>query len=59
MLVYTMQWHSCQKQPNLKLETQPKQLVGSLTLAFALPDYQKSKLFFYQGILKEEVSLYG
>ena len=25
------------KQPNLKLKTQPKQLLGSLTLAFALP----------------------
>ncbi len=25
------------KQPNLKLKTQPKQLLGSLPLAFALP----------------------
>jgi hypothetical protein len=25
------------KQPNLKLKTQPKQLLGSLLLAFALP----------------------
>jgi hypothetical protein len=26
------------KQPNLKLKTQPKQLLGYLPLAFALPD---------------------
>jgi hypothetical protein len=26
------------KQPNLKLKTQPKQLLGSLQLAFARPD---------------------
>jgi hypothetical protein len=25
------------KQPNLKLKTQPKQLLGSLPIAFALP----------------------
>ncbi len=32
------------KQPNLKLETQPRQLLGSLSLAFVLP----SKLLFCQ-----------
>ncbi len=37
VLVYVIQWHSWQKQPNLKLKTQPKQLVGFLPLGFALP----------------------
>ncbi len=27
------------KQPNLKLKTRPKQLLGSLPLAFVLPDF--------------------
>ena len=34
--VYDMQLPSQQKQPNLKLKTQPKQLLGYLLLAFAL-----------------------
>ncbi len=29
------------KQPNLKLKTRPKQLLGSLPLAFALPGYRE------------------
>ncbi len=32
------------KQPNLKLETRPKQLLGSLLLAFALPAMAKTHL---------------
>jgi hypothetical protein len=36
MNVYDMQLPSQPKQPNLKLKTQPKQLLGYLLLAFAL-----------------------
>ncbi len=44
------------KQPNLKVRTQPKQLLGSLALAFVLPRPSKislktqltKKLFLYQ-----------
>jgi hypothetical protein len=32
------------KRPNLKLKTQPKQLLGSLPLAFELPTYVCKKL---------------
>jgi len=31
--------HIIVKLPNLKLNTQPKQLLGSLSLTFALPGY--------------------
>ncbi len=34
------------KQPNLKLETRPKQLLGSLPLAFTLPGYVLSFIHF-------------
>jgi hypothetical protein len=34
MLVYAMRLASLSKQPNLKLKTRPKQLSGSLPLAF-------------------------
>ena len=37
MLVHAMQLHLLKKQPNLKLKTQHKQLLGSLPLAFVLP----------------------
>jgi hypothetical protein len=51
--VYAM--HSCgyqSKLPNLKLKTQPKQLLGSLPLGFALPG---QKLYFdYQKFSKNE-----
>ncbi len=35
------------KGPNLKLKTRPKQLLGSLPLAFALPDLTHSELLKY------------
>jgi hypothetical protein len=35
--IYAVQLHPLQKQPNLKLKTRPKQLLGYLSLAFALP----------------------
>jgi len=38
MLAYAMQFHSEHKQANFKLETQFRQLLGYLQLAFALPD---------------------
>ncbi len=37
MFINTVQLHSWQKQPNLKLNTWPKQLPGYLQLAIALP----------------------
>ena len=37
VLVYTMQLHSWQKQPNLKFKTQSKQLLVYLPLTFAFP----------------------
>ncbi len=37
MLIYAIQLHSLPKQPSLKLKTLPKQLLGYLPLAFALP----------------------
>jgi hypothetical protein len=37
VLVSPMKLLSSQKQPNLKLKTQPKQLLGYLLLAYALP----------------------
>ncbi len=37
VIVYAMQSHSLQKQPNLKLKTWLKQLLGSLPLGFVLP----------------------
>jgi hypothetical protein len=37
VFVPAMDWIHFVKQPNLKLKTQPKQLLGSLTLAFELP----------------------
>ncbi len=39
-----MQLHSLQKQPNLKLKTHSKQLLGYLPLAFALP--KRSQLYW-------------
>ncbi len=38
MLVFAMQSHSVEKWPNLKLKSWLKQLLGSLPLAFVLPD---------------------
>jgi hypothetical protein len=38
VLVYVTQLHSQQQQPNLKLKTWPKQLLGYLQLAFGLPE---------------------
>jgi hypothetical protein len=35
--MYAMQFHSLQKQPNLKFKSHPKQLLGYHPLAFALP----------------------
>jgi hypothetical protein len=37
VLANAVQWPSLQKQPNLKLKSQPKQLMASLLLAFTLP----------------------
>ncbi len=37
VLVYALQMHSQQKQPNLKLKSWSKQLLGYLPLAFTLP----------------------
>jgi hypothetical protein len=37
VFVYALQLRSEQKLLNLKLKTQPEQLLGSLPLAFALP----------------------
>jgi hypothetical protein len=45
VFVYTMQIHSQQKQPNFKFKTWPKQLLGSLPLAFALPHVVCNVLF--------------
>ncbi len=39
MQAYVMQLFSKQKQPNLKLKTWLKQLLGSLSITFALPAY--------------------
>ena len=39
IFIYTLLLCSLQKQPNLKLQTQPKQLLGYLPLAFALPSF--------------------
>jgi hypothetical protein len=36
MLVYAVQLYTFVKQPNLKLKTRPKQIKGSLPLAFVL-----------------------
>ncbi len=36
--------HSQQKQPNLKLKTRLKKLLGSLMLAFALPDLEQTNV---------------
>jgi hypothetical protein len=36
VLVYAMQFHSKQQQPNLTLKTWPNQLLGSLPLLLAL-----------------------
>jgi hypothetical protein len=41
MLVYAMQFHSKQEQPNLKLKTWPKLLLGSLPLAFTIHSLSK------------------
>jgi hypothetical protein len=41
MLIYAMQLHSKQKQPNLKLKTWHKQLLSSLLLSFVLPSLAK------------------
>ncbi len=45
VLIYATQLHSRQKQPNLKLITWPKQLLGSLPLDFALPGILLGLLF--------------
>jgi hypothetical protein len=37
MLAYAMQFDSLQKQPDLKLKTRPKQLLGYLPLAWCSP----------------------
>ncbi len=41
MLVYAMQFHSKQEQPNLKLKTRPKLLLGSLPLDFNIQSLSK------------------
>jgi hypothetical protein len=45
ILAYAMQLHSSLKQPNLKLKTRPKQFLGYLLLAYALPRSEFSKTF--------------
>jgi hypothetical protein len=41
VLVYARQLRSLQKQPDLKLKTRPKQILGYLPLAFTLPNASK------------------
>jgi hypothetical protein len=45
VLAYAMQLHSSLKQPNLKLKTRPKQVLGYLMLAYGLPVVSFRKLF--------------
>jgi hypothetical protein len=45
MFVFTMQLRFLSKWPNLKLKTRPKQLLGSLPLAFALPGAINPSIF--------------
>jgi hypothetical protein len=43
------------KQPNLKLKTRPKQVLGSLPLAFGLPEYNYKKFYMvYPPLLQIE-----
>jgi hypothetical protein len=43
-------------QPNLELKTQPKPVLGSLPLAFALPDFSYFK-FNGTRLVKNQISL--
>ncbi len=51
--VYAMQLHLQQKQPNLKLKTWPKQLLGYLPLAFALPIIMKKQIFEAWAVMRD------
>ncbi len=51
VLAYAVQLHSKQKQLTLKLETQPKQLYGSLLIRFQSPCYHLVDELSFDDIL--------